>query len=161
VKVTFILNGEDVSVECEANDRLSDILREKFKLLELHVGCGFGRCGSCAVFLDGGATASCLVLAMSLDGREVVTLEGFRQTPEYLDIFEGMERARMETCGYCLSGKIIAIEDLLSRIPRPEDKDIREGLTNVTCKCTDYSSLRDAIMYAAEIRHERISRRGH
>ena len=68
MKLNFILNGEDTTVEVAENTRLVDLLRNEFHLTGTKEGCGVGECGACTVVLDGKAVASCLVLAVSVEG---------------------------------------------------------------------------------------------
>jgi carbon-monoxide dehydrogenase small subunit len=159
VTLTFILNGEDVSVRARTVDRLSDILRGHFGLLGVQSDCRCGRCGRCLVFLDGRLVPSCIVPAFRARGREVVTLEGFALTDEYRDIAEGFASAGVETCGFCEAGKIMAAAALLERRSRPAREEILEQLSSAPCRCTDPESLVKAVQGAAEARARRLYRR--
>jgi aerobic carbon-monoxide dehydrogenase small subunit len=157
--VTFILNGEDVSAKARVVDRLSDLLREAFGLLELRSDCRCGRCGKCLVFLDGRLVPSCIVPAFSVRGKEVVTKEGFAQTEDYRDIAEGFKAAGVETCGFCEAAKIMAMAAMLERSPRPSPREILEHMSAAPCRCTDPDALVRAAQAVVERRSRRIYRR--
>jgi len=157
--LSFILNGEDVSIRVRTVDRLSDVLRGGFGLLGVQSDCRSGRCGRCLVFLDGRLVPSCLVPAFRARGSEVVTIEGFALTDEYQDIVEGFEAAGVETCGFCEAGKIMATAALLERHSRPGAGEILEQLSSAPCRCTDPESLVRAVQAAADRRARRLYRR--
>jgi carbon-monoxide dehydrogenase small subunit len=157
--ISFILNGEDVSAKVRSGDRLSDILRERFRLLGVHSDCRCGRCGRCLIFLDGALVNSCLIPAFQALGREIVTIEGFSQTDEYRDILEGFKSVELESCGFCDNAKTLATADLLERAPRPTPAAIREALSSAPCRCTDPERLVRAVVAAAELRARRLYHR--
>ncbi|MDR0643995.1 MAG: 2Fe-2S iron-sulfur cluster binding domain-containing protein [Treponema sp.] len=153
--VGFILNGEDVSVRVDAEVRLIDILRKNFSMTGAKVGCLGGRCGACAVIFNGVVTKSCLIPAFRVHGSEIVTIEGFSQNDEYQDIVQGFEKAGVEMCGYCDTGKILAVEALLSKKPRPSRYDVLVDFKGVKCRCTEPESLVNGVFATADIRQRR------
>ncbi len=157
----FILNGEDVVARVRSGDRLSEVLRESFKLLGVHSDCRCGRCGRCLVLLDGKLVPSCIVPAFRVRGREIVTIEGYAQTNEYQDLVAGFKAAGIETCGFCDSGKMLAAGALLERRARPMPQEILEQLSAVPCRCTDAEALVKAVQAAADFRARRHFSRGH
>ena len=154
--ISFILNGEDVVIRSEANVRLIEILRVNFGLLGTKTGCLAGKCGFCAVLFNGDVSYGCLIPAFSLRGSEVITIEGFSHTSEYHDIVEGFEQAKLETCGYCLTSKILHTEALLERIKRPSRMEILHAFGGIKCRCTDPEKLIEGIEKAVEIRQRRL-----
>lgn len=154
--ISFILNGEDVSIQGGPDERLIDILRDRFKLMQAKPGCRLGRCGTCSVIFNGKLVASCMIPAFSIRGGEVITMEGFSQTDEYQDIAEGFALAGLETCGYCDNAKIFACETLLGNIPRPNRQEIQEAFEGVLCRCTNPQTLCEAVERAADIRQKRL-----
>ena len=153
--VGFILNGEDVVVQCEAGRRLIDILRLNFGLLGAKTGCLTGKCGFCAVIFNGLVSHACLIPAFQLRGSEVITIEGFSQTDEYHDIITGFDQAELDGCGYCSTSKILNAGALLDRIKRPSREEILQAFSGIKCRCTDADKLIEGIERAAEIRQRR------
>jgi carbon-monoxide dehydrogenase small subunit len=154
--INFILNGEDVAVRDDAATRLTDILRRHFSLTSVKCGCLAGRCGACSVIFNGTVTKSCLIPAFRIQGAEIITIEGFFQNNEYQDIVTGFRQAGVETCGYCTAGKILAVEALISKIPRPSRLDILTGFQGIKCRCTEAESLVNGVLAAADIRQRRL-----
>jgi carbon-monoxide dehydrogenase small subunit len=108
------------------------------------------------VIFNGIIAQSCLIPAFRIRGSEIITIEGFSQTNEYQDILEGFSRTGLKTCGFCTTGKILAIESLLDRKPRPGREDILPAFNGIKCRCTDPDSLIEAALAVAEIRQRRI-----
>ena len=156
MRLDFILNGEDVEVHSEANVRLIEILRVKFELLGAKACCLNGQCGNCSVIFNGQVSPACLIPAFRLDGSEIITIEGFSQTDEYHDIKNGFHQANMKACGYCETGKILCIEALLERSPRPSKEEILSSLSGIKCRCTNINTLVEAVNIIAGIRRERL-----
>ncbi|MDR3130728.1 MAG: 2Fe-2S iron-sulfur cluster binding domain-containing protein [Treponema sp.] len=160
MKVNFILNGEDVAIHAEADERLLDILRGSFKLLGAKAGCLSGRCGACFVIINNKVVPSCIVPAFRVRNSEIITIEGFSQTDEYYDIDAGFSRAGVECCGYCDSGKILSVGALLERIARPSREEILSAFTGIRCRCTEPESIVEGVLIAADIRQRRLYGRG-
>jgi carbon-monoxide dehydrogenase small subunit len=156
MNISFILNGEDVVIDSEAGQRLIDILRLSFNLLGAKTGCYTGICGLCSVILNNDVVKACLVPAFKIGGCEIVTIEGFSQTDEYHDIVQGLNSAGVESCGYCATGKILTIEALLTKNPRPGRRDILKALHGIKCRCTEPESLVNGVQLIAENRQRRL-----
>ena len=154
--IHFILNGEDIEVNAEANQRLTGILREHFNLVSCKSGCFHGACGACSVIFNGDVAPSCLIPAFRLQGSEIITLEGFSQQDEYQDIAAGFAEAGVESCGYCNSGKILGAELLLENNLQPGKEEFTEVFRNIQCRCTDMENLYQGILVAGIIRRRRI-----
>ena len=119
MKLSFYVNNRLVQLETDPDRRLLDILREDLSLTGTKEGCAEGECGACTVLLDGEAVHSCLTLAVQLEGRHVVTIEGLSETGE-LDI---LQKAFVEEiaiqCGFCTTGMIMSAKALLLKNPTP------------------------------------------
>lgn len=148
--IEFILNGEKVVSKKEPNTRLLDVLREEFALTGPKEGCGEGECGACSVLVEGNLWNSCITPVGNVAGREVVTLEGFRDTPQYKLLEQTFAKAGAVQCGFCTPGMIMASQALLSKKPHPTLEDIREGISGNLCRCTGYNMIIDAVNMAAE-----------
>lgn len=154
--IRFILNGEDVLVSADANQRLIYILREQLGFTDAKCGCLNGNCGVCSVIFNGIVSLSCLIPAFRVQGSEVITLEGFSQTLEYQDIAEGFARAGVENCGFCDAGKILCSELLLEQSFQPSKEDFFTAFKGVRCRCTNAESLYQGVLAAGELRRRRI-----
>jgi len=143
------LNGETRRVDVEPNDVLLDVLREKLGVKSPKVGCDRGDCGTCTVFLNGVTVRSCLVLAMEVDGAEVVTLEGISQGgPTKLQ--QAFVKHNSFQCGFCAPGMVLSATELLRKNPHPAHEDIQEAIAGNLCRCTGYSPIIEAIADAAK-----------
>ena len=124
-------------------------LRDELGLRGPRFGCGLGQCGACTVHIDGEAARSCIVPVSSVEGREILTLEGLG-TPENL---HPLQRAFIEEqavqCGYCLNGMIMQSAALLTKNPRPTDVQIREALAENLCRCGTHARILRAVKRAA------------
>ncbi len=149
-EVTFTLNGERTTVDAPLNMRFLDVLRVKKNLTGQKEGCGEGECGACAILLDGHIVNSCLLPLGSVSGRDVVTIEGFKQTERFRTIQEAFVHEGAVQCGICTPGMVIAAESLLRHNPRPTDEEIRIGLSGNLCRCTGYNMIVAAVKRATK-----------
>ena len=154
--INFILNGEDVITQRDADARLIDILRTDFGLLGAKTGCRIGKCGVCSVIINGAVIQSCLVPAFKVRNSEIITIEGFSQTDDYQDIIAGFSQAGLENCGYCRTGKILCAAALLGKNPNPLKEEILADFSGVKCRCTESDVLVKALTICAQIRQERL-----
>jgi carbon-monoxide dehydrogenase small subunit len=155
MRIAFQLNGKDVSVDCAPYTRLIHLLREEFGLLGMKEGCLQGQCGYCLVILNDELVPACLVPAFSAFRGRIVTIEGFRETPEYHDIEKGFLQAGAVPCGFCASAKVLAAHILLQENPNPSEAVIRKALSGILCRCTSPTDLIAAVMAAASNRRLR------
>ena len=154
--IGFILNGEDVTIRAEAEQRLIDILRNSFGLTGAKSVCCSGCCGLCSVFLNGEVVKSCLIPAFKIRGCEIITIEGFSQTDEYQEIIRGFSGAATGSCGYCNTSKILTAEALLSKNPRPGIPEILRAFSGIRCRCTEPESLIQGVLAIADTRQRRL-----
>ena len=154
--IRFILNGEDVEINAEANRRLISILREHFGLHASKSGCLNGNCGICSVIFNGAVSSACLIPAFRLQGSEIITLEGFSQQDEYQDIARGFAETGVENCGYCDAGKILTAELLLEQNVQPSREDFTAAFRGIRCRCTGMESLYRGVLAAGTARQRRI-----
>lgn len=147
--ITAIINGEEAEFLCEPRQSLLEVLRETLGLMGTKEGCNNGNCGSCNVILDGVLVNSCLVLAVEIQGRSVITIEGIA-TPNGLQPLQQkfIEHAALQ-CGYCTPGFIVAGKALLDENPNPSEQEVREWLAGNLCRCTGYDRIVRAVMEAA------------
>lgn len=148
--IRFKLNSKIVEVDVSPLKRLLDVLREDLKMTGVKEGCGQGECGACMILLDGDAVNSCILPAGMAEGREVVTIEGLRDTPEFKALDESFQKESAVQCGFCTPGMIISAYALLRKNPHPTDDEIREGISGNLCRCTGYNMIIKAIRNASE-----------
>ncbi|MCP1912543.1 carbon-monoxide dehydrogenase small subunit [Bradyrhizobium elkanii] len=154
--ISVKVNGERYVIrDVEPRMLLSDFLRDRLGLTGTHVGCEHGVCGACTVLVNGDSARSCLMLAVQIDGADIVTVEGLG-SPEELNVLQLQFREHHGLqCGYCTPGMLMTGEDLLRKYPLATDEDIREGLSGNLCRCTGYQNIVAAIRSAAAKRSER------
>ena len=159
--IGFILNGEDVVIRANAENRLVDILRSTFNLVGTKSGCNIGYCGACSVIFNGEVIKSCLIPAFKIRDSEIITIEGFSQTSEYQDIIQGFSDEGVFNCGACNTGKILAAEALLGKNLKPSRNEILASYFGIKCRCTEPESLVRGILAVAERRRKRLYGRTH
>ena len=148
IKISFTLNGQQVSRETRPNKRLVDFLREDCGCLSVKEGCGEGECGACTVILNGEPVTSCLILAGQVEGDEIITLEGLSQDGELDALQESFMVSGAVQCGFCTPGMILSAKALLAKNPRPSREEIRRALSGILCRCTGYSKSIKAVEMA-------------
>jgi carbon-monoxide dehydrogenase small subunit len=147
--ITAIINGEESEFLCEPRQSLLEVLRETLGLMGAKEGCNNGNCGSCNVILDGVLVNSCLVLAVEIQGRSVITIEGIATANGLHPLQQKfIEHAALQ-CGYCTPGFIVAGKALLDQNPNPNEQEVREWLAGNLCRCTGYDRIVRAVMEAA------------
>jgi len=150
VHISIRVNGTRHELAVEPWERLVDVLRDRLRLTGTKVGCGEGECGACTVNMDGKAVLSCLLLAATVDGSEILTIEGVQQGSELHPLQEAFVRESAIQCGYCTPGMIMAAHALLQREPSPTEQEVRTALANNLCRCTGYEKPVKAILACAK-----------
>ena len=148
--ITFTLNGKEVRYAGSPAARLLDVLRGEFGLTGVKCGCREGECGACSVILDGMLANSCMVAMGRVQGAEVVTIEGFRETPQFAALDRAFAELSAVQCGFCIPGMVLAADCLLRKHPHPTEAEIRDGISGNLCRCTGYNALVKAIDLAAK-----------
>ena len=149
MNIQFFLNGLFVSREVRPLDRLLDILRIDEELTGTKEGCGEGECGACAVLIDGDLVNSCMVPAMQVHGREVLTIEGLGSSKDPDLLQRAFAEEGAVQCGFCIPGMIMASRALLAENPHPDREQIRFALSGNLCRCTGYEKIYNAVEKAA------------
>ncbi len=149
MKIHVTINGAPQEADVWAGESLLNALRDGFGLPGSKNACEQGECGSCSVLLDGELVCACLVLAAQADGHEVTTVEGLADGDELHRVQRAFVDAGAVQCGFCTPGLVVATVDLLDRVPRPTEDEIREALSGNLCRCTGYAKIFDAVRLAA------------
>ncbi len=148
VRVTLTLNGERRTFDVPPGRRLLDLLREDAGLTGTKEGCGAGECGACTVLLDGAPVTSCLVLAASADGHDVVTVEGLSGDGALHRFQKALVAHGGVQCGFCTPGLAVTGVALLARAERDPDRRAAMLAGNL-CRCTGYVKVLEALDEAA------------
>jgi carbon-monoxide dehydrogenase small subunit len=149
IKITFMLNGQEVHLETKPNCRLLDILRDDFKLTGTKEGCSIGECGACTVIMNRRAVNSCLVLAGQVDGAEIITIEHLAENGKLNLLQQNFLEAGAVQCGYCTPGMLLSATALLLENPHPTEEEIKEAIAGNLCRCTGYKQIIQAIRKTA------------
>ncbi len=150
--VRLVVNGVTHDVRVPARRLLSDALRHDLRLTGTHVGCEHGVCGACTVLLDGDPVRACLLLAVSVDGHEVTTVEGLAGADGSLSpVQQAFAECHGLQCGFCTPGFLTTITAGLRAHPEPTHEQAREMVAGNLCRCTGYQNIVKAVERAAEI----------
>ncbi len=149
MRLKFRVNGRPVEVEVAPGRRLLDLLREDLGLIGTKEGCGEGECGACTVVVDGEPRLSCLTLAVQVEGKDVITVEGLAQGGELHPLQETFVEMAGVQCGFCTPGFLMAAYALLLQQPNPTREEVREWLSGNLCRCTGYEQIVEAVLWAA------------
>jgi carbon-monoxide dehydrogenase small subunit len=150
MRVNVTVNGEAKQADdVWEGESLLFLLRERLGLPGSKNACEQGECGSCTVYLDDTPVCACLVAAGQVQDREVRTVEGLARGDRLDPVQEAFVEAGAVQCGFCTPGLVVAAHDLLDRVPRPSDPEIREALAGNLCRCTGYEKILDAVRLAA------------
>jgi xanthine dehydrogenase YagT iron-sulfur-binding subunit len=155
------VNGERLRLEIDVRTTLLDLLREHLDLTGSKKGCDHGQCGACTVLIDGRRANACLVLAVTLDGAEVTTIEGLAQDGQLHALQAAFIERDAFQCGYCTPGQICSAVGMLAEArgglpsfvteelfapPDPADEhEIRERMSGNLCRCGAYVNIVAAI----------------
>jgi xanthine dehydrogenase YagT iron-sulfur-binding subunit len=170
--ITLTIDGERHELIVDTRSTLLDVLRERVGNTSPKKGCDHGQCGSCTVLLDGRRHLTCLALAVSYDGAELVTAAG-------LATAAGSDEGRLHPmqeaflahdgfqCGYCTPGQVCSAVGMLDEVAnghpshvstnltRPTgledltDEEIRERMSGNLCRCGAYRGILAAVREVA------------
>jgi carbon-monoxide dehydrogenase small subunit len=144
------VNGTEREAFVEARRTLADFLRQDLELTGTHLGCEHGVCGACTVHVDGLAVRSCLMLAVQVEGADVVTIEGVAEHGSLHPLQQAFRESHSFQCGFCTPGVTMSMLAFLDTNPRPSRAEIRAALASNLCRCTGYQSIVDGVALAAE-----------
>jgi CO/xanthine dehydrogenase Mo-binding subunit/aerobic-type carbon monoxide dehydrogenase small subunit (CoxS/CutS family) len=147
--LALVVNGIPRTLDVPSNWKLVDLLREGMGLTGTKEGCDDGRCGACVVMVDGKPVRACRTPAGEVAGKNVTTIEGLGSPDRPHPLQEAFAAADAVQCGFCTPGMIMSAAALLERNPKPSRSEIVRWLGSNLCRCTGYSSIVDAIEWAA------------
>lgn len=142
------VNGQEYSVTVSGSTSLLLTLREHLGLTGSKYGCGEGACGACTVLVNGLAVRSCITPAGSLQGKEIVTIEGLEENGKLHPVQQAFLETDPFQCAYCASGMILSAAALLKRKPSPSRQEILDAMQGNICRCGTYPAILEAITHA-------------
>ncbi len=126
-------------MEVNQSERLIDVLRDRLGLFGTKEGCGIGECGACTVIMDGKSVNSCLILAISLDNNEIITVEGLSKDEQLHPIQKSFVKHNAIQCGFCTPGLLMSTKALLDKNKSPNREEINEAILGNLCRCTGWT----------------------
>ncbi|MEM5785808.1 MAG: (2Fe-2S)-binding protein [Syntrophobacteraceae bacterium] len=147
--ISLDVNGKKHSVDVSPDTPLLYVLRNDLGLNGPKYGCGLAQCGACMVIMDGEAIPSCVTPVEQAAGRKIVTLEGLGSAEKPHPIQSAFIEEQAAQCGYCVNGMIMVSKALLDRLPNPTEREIRQALEPVLCRCGTHMGIIHAVQRAA------------
>ena len=153
LSLTLTVNGEPRNIMLDdPRVTLLDLLRERLQLTGTKKGCDRGQCGACTVLVDGKRINSCLMLAASLDGADILTIEGVAQGDRLHPVQAAFIAHDGLQCGFCTPGQIMSAIGLISERQAGDDPErIREAMSGNLCRCGAYAGITLAVLGAQKI----------
>jgi aerobic carbon-monoxide dehydrogenase small subunit len=153
--IALTVNARAVEASVEPRTHLADFLRDNLNLTGTHLGCEHGVCGACTLLLDDMPARSCITYAVACDGARVTTIEGLDDDEITSELRAAFTREHALQCGYCTPGMLISARDLVLRLPDPDERSIRAGLSGNLCRCTGYVGIVRAVRAVIDQRRQR------
>ena len=143
------INGVEHSISVAPHRTLLEVLREELGYTGTKQACGIGECGVCTVIVDGRAVLGCLTLAVAVEGRDIVTIEGLEKQGQLDSLQQSFVDHGAIQCGYCSPSMILSAKALLDENPQPSREKILSAIGGNLCRCTGYAKIIEAIEAAA------------
>jgi aerobic-type carbon monoxide dehydrogenase small subunit (CoxS/CutS family) len=143
------VNGKNYRVEVEHRNTLAEVLRDELGLTGTKIGCDRGECGACTVIINGRNMYSCSQLAVWMEGKEILTIEGLIQGDKLDPVQEAFIEHDGPQCGFCTSGQIMSGKALLLKNSKPTEAQAKRGLSGNLCRCGNYNREVAAVLSAA------------
>ena len=143
--LSITVNGSRVAAEVEPRTHLADFLRDHLQLTGTHTGCEHGVCGACTLLIDDAPARACIHFAAGCDGADIRTIEGLADDAITERLRHAFQAEHGLQCGYCTPGMLVTARDIVLRLPRADDDQIRLELAGNLCRCTGYAGIVRAI----------------
>ena len=147
--VNLKVNRKNYRVEVEHRSTLAEVLRDELGLTGTKIGCDRGECGACTVIINGRNIYSCSQLAVWMDGKEIVTIEGLAQGDKLDPVQEAFIEHDGPQCGFCTPGQIMSGKALLLKNSKPTEAQARRALSGNLCRCGNYNREVAGVLAAA------------
>ena len=139
------VNGQTHNFDIDPTTPLLYVLSDDLGLQGPKFGCGLGQCGSCTVLVKSQAVRSCITPVESVQGVEIITLEGLGTVEKPHPIQKAFIEEQAAQCGFCLNGVILTAKAFLDKNPKATEKEIQEGMSRVLCRCFTHTRMLRAI----------------
>lgn len=146
----FVVNGKPSEIMLASHMTLLEVLRDQMGLTGTKYGCGTGSCGACTVLVEGKPVLSCLTLAVTVQDKNILTIEGLAEGNTLHPIQKAFVDHGAIQCGFCTPGMILSTKALLDENPNPTRQEVKEALAGNLCRCTGYVKIIDAVLVAAK-----------
>lgn len=143
--ITLSVNKRKHQIFAEPWHTLLEVVRDRLGLTGAKRGCNQGVCGACSMAVDGKIVRGCLSLAVNCTGSEITTIEGIGAKDALSPVQQAFFDAAAVQCGFCMPGMILAATALLAANPKPNDHEIRDGLSGNLCRCSGYAKVFTAV----------------
>jgi aerobic-type carbon monoxide dehydrogenase small subunit (CoxS/CutS family) len=150
--ITLNVNGQDRRLDVMPQETLAMVLRYKVGLTGTKLGCDRAECGACTVLVDDVPRYSCSVLAHTVRGKKIVTIEGLADatTGKLSAVQQGVIDEQGFQCAFCMPGFVMAATGYLKTNPNPTRQELAHGVSGNLCRCQDYDKILTALMKGAE-----------
>ena len=149
-RITLNVDGSNHAINADPDMPLLYALRNDLGLNNPHFGCGLAQCGACTVHVDGEATRSCVTPVGSVGNAKVVTLTGLGTPENPHPLQKAFVAEQVPQCGYCINGWIMTAAAMLGKNPKRSDKEIRDELAGLKCRCGTHMAILRAVKRAAK-----------
>jgi aerobic-type carbon monoxide dehydrogenase small subunit (CoxS/CutS family) len=145
--ISFKLNGKSRTLVTDSSRSLLDVLREDLHLTGTKFGCGEGQCRACTVLINGECMPSCLTPVGSVDGTEVLTIEGVAGDGKLHPVQEAFLNEGAFQCGYCTAGMVMGVVGVLKENPKASEAEVLSELQRHICRCGSYAKYLTAVRH--------------
>jgi aerobic-type carbon monoxide dehydrogenase small subunit (CoxS/CutS family) len=145
MRLELQVNGRPAVREIEPQELLLDVLRDRLGLTGAKRSCDMQVCGTCTVLVDGRPVSSCCFLAADADGRDVMTIEGLAEQPEFRRLEDAFTRHAALQCGFCTPGMLLTVSALLGAGELTSVEEVKRSLNGNLCRCTGYRGIVHAV----------------
>jgi len=149
-RISLTVNGKTRAIDADLNTPLLYVLRNDFRLNGPKFGCGLSQCGACTVLSEGRTIRSCSVPVSAMQNRSITTLEGLGSSAHPNAVQKAFVDEQAAQCGYCINGMIMTAQALLDKNENPSDKEIKDALNGVLCRCGTHLRIVRAVKRAAQ-----------
>jgi len=143
------VNAKAYRLKVKSHWTLLDVLRRELGLTGTKKACDRGNCGACTVLVEGKAVYACSLLAIGMERKKILTVEGLRDGQKLHPIQKAFSEHGGYQCGYCTSGQMMATKALLDKNPKPTLEEVRQALAGNLCRCGAYPKIIESVLGAA------------